>query len=218
MTLLSARGVTLSVPGRTLFRDLSLSVREGMWLGVVGPSGSGKTQLLRAVAGLRDPDAGEFLLSGEKLGDIPYPQWRSKVTYLAQHAVMLKGTVRDNLERPFCYANARREFDASVAARQLEQMGLEPGVLEQDARSLSVGEQQRVALVRGIGIGPEVLLLDEPTSALDTESVEAVETWLKARTEGGLGGVVVSHDPAQIARLTDTQVDLKAFGAGGKDA
>ncbi|MBX3130475.1 MAG: ATP-binding cassette domain-containing protein [Polyangiaceae bacterium] len=214
MTLLSVRGVSLSVPGRRLLRDLELNVPHAGWVGVAGPSGSGKTRLLRAIAGLCDADAGEFRLRGTDRQEMAYPEWRRRVSYVGQRAVFLKGTVRFNLERPFSYASVGARFDVAAAARELEQLRLPRTVLEQDARSLSVGEQQRVALLRTVSIAPDVVLLDEPTSALDEESVSAVETWLRARAEAGLSGVIVSHDATQLTRLTTTQLNLTDFSPG----
>ncbi|HMR09326.1 MAG TPA: ATP-binding cassette domain-containing protein [Polyangiaceae bacterium] len=203
--------VTLGVPGRVLLRDFALRVGAGSVLGVVGPSGSGKTQLLRAIAGLRDVDAGSFSLDGQSRDAMHMPSWRRRVTYVGQRAIMLKGSVRDNLERPLGYAAVAGKLDLPRTEAELSQLRLDVALLTQEARSLSVGEQQRIALMRAASIAPDVLLLDEPTSALDAESVEAVETWLGAQIKAGRSAVIVSHDAAQIERLAAKRVNLKDF-------
>jgi ABC-type iron transport system FetAB ATPase subunit len=209
--LLSVRGVTLGVPGRTLLRDFELLLPSGSVFGIAGPSGSGKTQLLRAIAGLRDVDAGSFALAGKPRDQIPMPTWRRRVTYVGQRAIMLKGSVRDNLERPQTYAAVGRDVAVATLESELSQLRLNAALLNQEARSLSIGEQQRIALLRAARIAPDVMLLDEPTSALDAESVDAVETWLAAQVASGRSVVMVSHDAAQVERLSAGCVNLKAF-------
>ncbi|MEZ4226117.1 MAG: ATP-binding cassette domain-containing protein [Polyangiaceae bacterium] len=212
MARLSVQGVSLRVAERVLFTDLRFEIEPGAWLGLVAPSGAGKTELLRALACLRDVDAGELRLDERTPAEVGYPSWRRRVTYLGQRSVMLKGTVRLNLERPFQYQSVGKSFDEALVRQRLERVGLGKAMLDQEARSLSVGEQQRVALVRALGIGPDVLLLDEPTSALDADSVKRVEAWLRELSEAGLAGAIVSHDPAQLERLGARRVVLAESG------
>ncbi len=190
-------------------RDVSLDLEGGELVGLTGPSGSGKTELLRSVAGLRDADSGSVRLRGRAAGDWPWPEWRRRVTYVAQRAVLLDGTVRDNLLRPFRYRSVAGEPDEKELAELLTRLGLAEDVLQQEARTLSVGEQQRVGLIRALSISPDVLLLDEPTSALDAEAVERVEELVRRRArERELAAIIVSHDSAQTRRWTARQIDV----------
>jgi putative ABC transport system ATP-binding protein len=173
---------------------------------LTGPSGAGKTLTLRAIAGLIDPDSGDLFLHGQRPSELGWPAWRRRVVYVAQRPVMFEGTVTDNLERAFRYRAARGSFGTERASELLRRLGLDDR-LEQAARSLSVGEQQRVALVRALLVDPDVLLLDEPTSALDPEATQNVEELL-ADGPDGMAVVVVTHDATQAERLCDRCVAL----------
>ena len=109
-------------------------------------------------------------------------------------------------DNPFLLA-----FDEVEAIALLEAVNL-PAQFGTEARNLSIGEKQRLALVRALLVRPQVLLLDEPTSALDAVNREAVETLLKARVRDGLAVVVVTHDATQATRLCDRLVTLDDRG------
>lgn len=203
-----------------LLRGVSLHVSEGERLAVVGPSGAGKTTLLRIIAGLADPVVGRVRLDGRSGDEVGWPAWRRQVTYVSQQPVMTAGTVRANLRRPFHYRRHAAPFDEDRSVAWLGRLGLAESVVEQQARTLSVGQQQRVSLVRALGIGPRVLLLDEPTGALDPDAVEALETLVTAWTERGGAALIVTHDREQAARWCTATLDLRPNmvapqGAGG---
>lgn len=207
--MLALEGVDITVAGRRLLSGVTASVETGHRLALLAPSGAGKTTLLRSVAGLVDPAAGRVSLDGRDGDDLGWPAWRRRVTYVAQQPVMTAGTVADNLRRPFEYAEGLGDLDDGRARDRLARLGLDDTVWEQSARTLSVGQQQRVALVRALGIGPEVLLLDEPTGALDEEAVRAVEALLVGWCDEGGAALVVTHDRDQAARLCTDTLDLR---------
>lgn len=209
MALLEVDRIAVAVDARRLVEGVSFEVGRGELVGVVGPSGCGKTELLRTLATLRDADEGQLRLDGQAPGHLSYPIWRRRVTYVAQRPVMLEGSVRENLERPRRYASLRGDPPSDDLGELLERLALAPGVLDHPARRLSVGEQQRVALIRALSIRPSVLLLDEPTSALDPDAVARVEALVRERAElDGLAAVIVSHDPAQAERWTGRRLEL----------
>ncbi len=207
MASLAVEGLRLSIAGRELCDGLSFSVAPGERVNLSGPSGAGKTLALRAIAGLIDPDAGRLTLGGEQPGQIGWPEWRRRVGYVAQRPVMLAGSVADNLTRAFSYRAGKNAFDRELAKSLLERVGLSDR-LEQTARSLSVGEQQRVALVRSLLVAPDILLLDEPTSALDPDATLTVERLL-CECSARAGLLLVTHDAAQSERLCDRRVLLQ---------
>ncbi|MCA9597915.1 MAG: ABC transporter ATP-binding protein [Myxococcales bacterium] len=211
MALLELDSVTVSVSSRVLVRDVSLTVDAGELVALVGPSGSGKTELLRTIAGLRDADAGSIRFRGRAQGQEPLPEWRRHVTYVAQRAVLLDGSVEDNLLRPFRYRHVSAESNREELTALAQRLGLGAGILGQAARTLSVGEQQRVGLLRALAIRPEVVLLDEPTSALDADAVSRVEAWLRERAAEGLAAVIVTHDAEQAERLTVRRVQMRDY-------
>ena len=196
--------------GRALLRGMSLEVPPRGAVHIAGRSGAGKSTLLRALAALH-PFEGELRLGGESPESLGTPRWRRRVTLVAQRPRLFEGDVTTNLQRPFRYAAAEASYDAERATAMLRALELPPDVLAREARSLSVGEQQRVCLVRGLLHRPRVALLDEPTSALDSASRACVRALLERERAAGTALVLVTHDDLG---LPDTSsVDLEAFRA-----
>lgn len=181
--------------------EASFRLAAGSTLQVAGPSGCGKTTLLRILARLDARDSGELLLRGEPAARIPPARWRRQVIHLAQHPVMLEGTVRDNLEAGFTTNTAHPLPDAAdrqqEARRLLGALLLDPDeLLVQDARTLSGGEAARVALIRALLVAPPVLLADEPTASLDPDGASALVRVLTGWIGRGGALVLVAHDGA----------------------
>lgn len=208
--ILSVRGIQKRIDSGTheveILRGIDFEAPRGQFLAIRGPSGSGKTTLLRAIATLDAPVSGALRLDGESPDALGHPRWRRRVTYVAQRPAFYGGEVMDELRRPSTYASAERPFDANAAREALATLGLADKV-EAPVHTLSVGEAQRVALIRAALVEPAVLLLDEPTSALDRDAAERVEAWL---VERGSTLVIVSHDEAQRERVADRTIALEA--------
>jgi len=220
---LSLAGVSVAVAGRLLLSRVALTLPAGGCLALTGPSGLGKTRLLRAIAALdpaldpaADPAAGSptpLLFAGRSPADWGYPAWRRTVLLVQQRGVMLAGTVRANLAAPFALAVAAAQprpqqgrYDAV-----LRELGLDIAVLDQEAARLSIGQAQRVSLARALLSRPRVYLLDEPTAGLDPAATRLVEAAIRAACAAGASALVVSHDPAQPARLGAATLDLSRF-------
>ncbi len=196
-----------------LLERLSFALQPGELKAVVGPSGSGKSTLLLAMAGLIDPAAGEVLLRERDGHDWGYAAFRRRVVYVPQKPTLLETTVRHNLERVFAYHSAEgAAFDVDAAGVLFERFRLPLAYFEKDAQELSVGEQQRLCLIRSLLVEPQVLLLDEPTSALDAANRELVEhLLLELAMERCLAAIVVTHDEEQAARLCTQTIDLTQY-------
>ncbi len=167
---------------------IDLTVDAGECVCIEGDSGSGKTLLLRAIADL-DPHTGQARVDGVACIDLPAPQWRGKVCLLTAESQWWRERIGDH-------------FDDGVAPDWLESLDLSPDSLDWEVARCSTGERQRLALLRTLAIGPEVLLLDEPTGNLDARSTARVEALLNDyRRKHGAALLWVSHDPEQIARV-----------------
>lgn len=167
-------------PGRTCLR---------------GPSGSGKTLLLRAIADL-DPHQGEVCLDDTPRSHLPAPQWRRWVLYLPAESHWWRERVGDH-------------FPAPVPAL-LEALGFGAEVLNWEVSRLSSGERQRLALARGLALGPAMLLLDEPTANLDADNRRRVEDLIvRFMDDNGAGALWVSHDPEQRQRMGTRQYRIQ---------
>jgi ABC-type multidrug transport system ATPase subunit len=178
---------------------LSFEVAGGECLAVEGASGSGKTRLLRALADL-DPVEGLVFLDGAERGEVPAPQWRSMVRYVAA-------------EPGWWSETPRGAFGSSVANsgrldRQLEHVGLTRAHLDRDIGVLSTGERSRLAFVRALLGDPKVVLLDEPTASLDPGSAALIEEQIRFQLYAGRIVVLSTHDVGLAQRLSHTRLML----------
>lgn len=206
--LLEVSRLRVVLDGRVLLEDVSLQLESGERVALIGASGTGKSTLLKAIAGLVPTATGELSLGGQRPEALGWPTYRRRCLYVHQTPVMRDDTVEANLRWPFELA-AAGPFPDDLIRRRLAEVGLADIPWGQQARTLSIGEQQRVALIRALATEPEVLLLDEPTSALDRESTQAIEAALMA--DGALTMLLVTHDPDQAQRLTRRQIDVARF-------
>jgi len=209
--LLTLRGFAVAAQGALLVEGLDLCLMPGELVALVGPSGCGKSTLLRAASGLIDPAGGEVLFKGQTPDEIGWPRYRRNAPYVEQQPVMLNATVLENLARPFSYHSVGKQFPRERALELLSRLGLEP-LSRRRARSLSGGEQQRVALIRALLVDPAVLLLDEPTSSLDEDSALLIEDLLNEYArERGLAALIVTHDRGQAGRMCHRTVELSPY-------
>jgi len=169
---------------------------------ITGPSGVGKSTFLRLLCRLLSPTGGRIDFHGRPLEDYPVTDLRRRLTYLPQTPVMVPGSIRHNLTLGFEFKAARGApppGDGRLRTR-LDDLGLDGVTLDEEADRLSVGQAQRVALLRTLLLEPEVLLLDEPTSALDQGSAGVVMDLVSSlHRDNGLGLWLVTHQPPDLA-------------------
>src|ERR671915_73535 len=191
--------VAFGYPGAAapVLRDVSLRVEPGQTLALVGPSGSGKTTIAKLLLRFYDPDRGRVLLGGHDLRDLELGSLRGNVSILLQEALVIHGSVRDNIAfaRPGATdAEIRAAAEAAGAARFIEALpqGYDTDLGER-GRRLSGGQRQRVAIARALLADAPVLVLDEPSTGLDAEAraalMEPLGRLMRDRTT-----LVISHD------------------------
>src|SRR6185436_13821289 len=182
--------------------DVSLTVRDSEFMVLLGPSGCGKTTLLRMLAGLEYPDAGQILIGERDVTDLP-PRKRGLAMVFQSYAVFPHLTVFENIafglrmqKRP--NEEVRRRVDNAAGLLQLE-----PYVGRYPAQ-LSGGQRQRVAVARAIVVEPSVLLMDEPLSNLDALLRLQFRAELKKLVRDvQTTTVYVTHDQVEALSLGD---------------
>jgi UDP-glucose/iron transport system ATP-binding protein len=195
--------VTVVRAGRRILDQVTASIPAAGITVVSGPSGAGKTTLLRLCNRLEIPDAGVVSYRGQPLDELDPLTLRRRVGMVFQRPAPFSGTVADNL------AVARPQAGTAEMSAALERVALDPGLLGQEARTLSGGELQRVCLARTLVTQPETLLLDEPTSALDEQPKLVFEDTARALAAQGITLVWVTHDNAQARRIANQAYRLR---------
>ena len=214
-TVLQAQHLAFHIEGhegRTLWRNLDLSLHAGERLGITGPSGSGKTLLLRTLAGLEPLQSGELTLNGRALAHWSMPAYRARVVYVPQRPTLREGTVQAALRAPFAFGLHRgHAFPEGRVHALLQALGRDDSFLRQRAERLSGGEAQIAVMLRALLIDPDILLLDEPTASLDAATVAIIEQlithWIAEQPDRAC--LWASHDRAQLERVTDRLLILK---------
>jgi putative ABC transport system ATP-binding protein len=207
--ILECRGLCRTLPpdSRALLQNISFSLHPGERIAIVGPSGAGKSTLLRLINRLDEPTAGTTLLDGEDTRALPPQALRRRIGLMMQRAFLFPGSVRQNIA--FGPAQQNQQLTEATIDTWLSDVGL-PGYGDRDAKTLSGGEAQRVALLRALANQPEILLLDEPTAALDEENRRSVEELIaRLIQERQLTCLWVTHS-LQQARLADRVLRLEA--------
>lgn len=180
----------VQVTGLSEAVDLTLGERDICMLS--GPSGSGKSQFLKALADLIEHE-GEVFLNGKEANQFMPHEWRAQVMYFAAETTWWADSVKEH-------------FTQLPDLNALKSIGLKEQMLNENPDTLSSGEKQRLALLRGLQYKPKVLLLDEVTANLDPASEALVEQLIKAYlNEHSAAAIWISHAPAQIERMATQQ-------------
>ncbi len=210
MAFLELRGIGKSYRrgGRTteVLRDIDLAIEEGEFVAIVGYSGSGKTTLVSTIAGLLEPDRGEVLLRGRKLGGAGLDRGVVFQSYSLFPWLTVSGNV--GLAVDARSPELTRERRATEIARFVGMVGLSHAA-ERRPSELSGGMRQRVALARALAIRPEILLLDEPLSALDALTRANMQDELEEiRRRERRTIVLVTNDVDEALLLADRVIPL----------
>ena len=195
--------------GRVLLSIPRLELPSHACTLLTGENGAGKTTLLKILAGLLAPDFAEVQYRDQRM---PWQRarraYQADIIYLHQQPYLFDASVGDNI----AYGLKRAGWPRAEIRRRVEEAlqwsGLTP-LAARNARRLSGGEQQRVALTRAWVLSPRALLLDEPLTSLDQEARERTFFLLQRMKSQGVGVVVTSHELEHLTALADRHLHLQ---------
>ena len=187
---------------------MDFDIEEGSLVTLLGPSGCGKTTLLRMVAGLEEPTAGDIFIKGVRINDTPIHK-RNLGMIFQNYALFPHKTIYENVAFGLKYRNVAKEEIKEKVTRALEMVRL-PGVENRMPSQLSGGQQQRIAMARAIVIEPDVLLMDEPLSALDENLREEMRREVDNLQQMlGVTTIFVTHDQREALSMSDKILVMK---------
>lgn len=206
--MVSLRGIVKRFGTLTAVAQTDLDIAEGELVTLLGPSGCGKTTILRMIAGLETPTAGDIYIRGKRVNDTPVHK-RNLGMIFQNYALFPHKTIFENVAFGLKYRDVSKTEMTEKVRGALEMVRL-PGVENRKPSQLSGGQQQRIAMARAIVIEPDVLLMDEPLSALDEKlrqdmrlEIDNLQRLLKVTT------VFVTHDQREALSMSDRIVVMQ---------
>jgi ABC-type sugar transport system ATPase subunit len=200
--------------------EISLSVRPGEILGVAGLVGSGRTQLAETLFGLTPADGGEIRFRGKPVRiESPADAIRMGIGYVPedrrQHGVVLDMPIADNISLANLRSVSRcglvqERKERDLTQRYLDQLRIKAPTVYVDTRTLSGGNQQKVALARWLAINPVVLILDEPTQGIDIASKLEIHRLMMDLADRGLAIIMISSDLPEVLAMSDRIAVMRA--------
>lgn len=180
--------------------DITFSIKEGEFLGIMGPSGSGKTTLLNMISTIDKPSSGKILLKDkdihkEKGNDLALFRRRELGFVFQDYNLIDTLTLKENILLPLCLDNVLVKDQEKRLSQIITQLGIE-NILDKRTYEVSGGQAQRTAIARAIIQRPSLLLADEPTGNLDSiSSRNVMELFEKINKEDKVTTMMVTHDP-----------------------
>ena len=209
---LELSGITKRFPGVLANDHVSFSVQPGEIHALLGENGAGKSTLVKMIYGIMQPDAGEIRWNGQRI-TVANPKAARKlgIGMVFQHFSLFEAlTVLENIALGLDANIPARDLEAKVVAVMAQYgLKLEPHRI---VSTLSVGERQRIEIVRALLLNPKLLIMDEPTSVLTPQEVEQLFVVLRQLAKEGCSILYISHKLHEIKALCDTATILR----GGK--
>lgn len=186
-------GISKTIKGTEILKNIDLKLRGGKIHGLYGSNGSGKTMLLRAVAGLIRIDSGSIIINGKQLHkETDFPE---SIGVVIENPQFWDGyTGFENLKM---LASIKKQINDEAIRATLEKVGLDPGD-KKTVKKYSLGMKQKLGIAQAIMESPDIILLDEPTNALDKKSTENIRGIIAEEAARGAIVVIASHVEADL--------------------
>ena len=186
-------GISKTIKGTEILKNIDLKLRGGKIYGLYGSNGSGKTMLLRAVAGLIRIDSGSIIINGKQLHkETDFPE---SIGVVIENPQFWDGyTGFENLK---ILASIKKQINDEAIRATLEKVGLDLGD-KKTVKKYSLGMKQKLGIAQAIMESPDIILLDEPTNALDKKSTENIRGIIAEEAARGAIVVIASHVEADL--------------------
>ena len=205
--VIDAENVTFAYGETVAVEDVSLTVEDGSFLGLIGPNGSGKTTLLHLLVGLKSPDSGSIALFGEPIDEFEDGE---RIGFVSQRATDRSGSMPVSVREAvlmgrFPHAGLGRidGEDRAIAQRALDRAGIAE-LADRPIGALSGGQRQRAFIARALAAEADLLALDEPTVGVDAESRTEFYTMLDELNEEGITILLIEHDVDILTEHVDS--------------
>ena len=183
--------------------DVCVDIDKSNIIAIVGPNGSGKTSLLNILSFLKFPHAGTLIYNEKELALDNFEKFRKTVGYVQQSPYLLRGTVFKNIELGLKLKKINKALRAKKVSEVMQLLGINK-LSNRNARNLSGGEAQKVAIGQVLALDPDVLIFDEPFTHLDKDSIDELEQIvLKLKDELEKTIILTTHNQYQAQWLAD---------------
>jgi len=200
--MIRLKEVHFSYDKEPVIRGISLSLGNEC-IALAGPNGAGKTTILKLMAGIYKPKRGEVLIEGKNIWTLPEREaikLRRKIVYVHENPIVLRGSVLDNVILGLELRGISGEEARKMAIKLMKELCIDE-LAEKDARTLSAGQAQLLALARALIVEPSYLLLDEPLANLDWKRRASVLELLKGLRDSGKSIAIATHDALLISMV-----------------
>lgn len=204
---LTLERVALTLGGRPLVKDVSLTLEPGEVIGLLGPNGAGKTTTFNLVIGLLRPDRGQVLMDGHPVAGLSMPERaRLGIGYLPQEpSVFRQLSVRENLQLVLAQSGLTSAQGRDRLHQLVDEFHLQP-FIDRKGYQLSGGERRRTEVARALAVGlegPRYLLLDEPFAGVDPLAVADLQSLIHALRSRGMGILITDHNVRETLAITE---------------
>lgn len=196
-----------------LFERVNFEVREGEILGVSGLMGAGRTEVMEAIFGYRKKDSGTVKLNGKPLKtNHPINLIKEKIGFITEDrkgkGLVLDSSIRENIaltnfEIISKFGVIERSEERNLVEKLIRKLRVKASSIEQKAKTLSGGNQQKVVIAKWLGINPKVLILDEPTRGVDIGAKKEIYSIMNQLAKNGVAIIMISSELPELLGVSD---------------
>ena len=204
---LSIKNVSLSIEGRLIVDDVSITVKPGEVVGLMGPNGAGKTTTFNLAVGNLNPDKGDILMNNKYITNLPlHSRARKGLGYLPQEASIFRDlTVKENIDLALQNSSSSTAVIRNRREKIINEFNLN-NFVDNFGFQLSGGERRRCEIARALSVGrkgPKYLLLDEPFAGIDPLSVNDLKKLILKLSNTGVGILITDHNVRETLLITN---------------